>query len=364
MVDSILVVDDDTLMHPSLAVALEQTGHLRSSAASAEQALTLIQLCPPELIFLTARRTKLDQVLGSELEADGNVGQPFDWGVQLAHVKTAVANQLASAAARRRQVWVSAAFAVGVLLLVLAAPRWMGWVQTIATYEPPTADMVWNWLTHLMFDPATTFNSLLSQTVQTWLNPSGQIDVLTTLGIIVLAVASVAGLTQLLGDKLLGAQYLVPIEQVSESTSALVHLGCTRTEIEKLEPFVQAMLLPGAVPFGPYGPGEYLTWSYAYPEPGFVILEKEHVPPGELALRHGARVRATDGDIGRVDEFLIDPANENITHVVLREGHAWSPKDVTIPVSAIDHIEEDTVYLKLDKHTIEAMPAVPLKRRA
>jgi len=61
-------------------------------------------------------------------------------------------------------------------------------------------------------------------------------------------------------------------------------------------------------------------------------------------------------------EFLIDPANENITHLVLREGHLWSQKDVTIPVSAIDRIEEDAVYLKLDKHAVEVLPAVPIKR--
>ena len=201
MANRILVIDDATLMRPSLAVDLERAAYRRrSSTAGAEKALTLSQVCPPEVIFLTARQTKLDQVLGPELGADGNVSQPFDLGVQLARVKTAVENQLASAAARRRQVWMSAAFVVGMLLLVLAAPRWMGWVQTIATYEPPTADMVWNWLTHLMFDPATTLNSLLSQTVQTWLNPGEPADMLTTLGIIVLAVASVAGLAQLLGD--------------------------------------------------------------------------------------------------------------------------------------------------------------------
>lgn len=201
MANKILVIDDAILMRPSLAVDLERAAYRRRrSTTSAEKALTLNPVCPPEMIFLTARQTKLDQVLGLELGADGKVSQPFDLGVQLAHVKTAVANQLASPAARRRQVWMSAAFAVGVLLLVLAAPRWRGWVQTIATYEPPTEDMVWNWLTKLMFDPAATFNPVLSQTVQTWLNPGEQIDMLTMLGIIVLAVASVAGLAQLLGD--------------------------------------------------------------------------------------------------------------------------------------------------------------------
>jgi hypothetical protein len=30
-------------------------------------------------------------------------------------------------------------------------------------------------------------------------------------------------------------------------------------------------------------------------------------------------------------------------------GHPWKEKEVTIPVSQIDHIEEKVVYLKVDK---------------
>jgi len=53
----------------------------------------------------------------------------------------------------------------------------------------------------------------------------------------------------------------------------------------------------------------------------------------------------------------------HITHLVLREGHLWGEKDVTIPVSQIDHIEEGTVHLKLSKPDIEALPAIPVRRR-
>ncbi len=165
-------------------------------------------------------------------------------------------------------------------------------------------------------------------------------------------------------DELLASQYLVPIELVIGTSPELVRLRCTKEQLEKQPLFAEMMLLPGNVPFYPYAAGEYLEWPFVYPEPGFVIAEEEHVPPGELAMRRGARVRATDGDIGRVDEFVIDPATESITHLVLQEGHLWGRKDVTIPVSAIDRIEEETVYLKLDKQAIEALPAVPVKRHA
>jgi sporulation protein YlmC with PRC-barrel domain len=91
-------------------------------------------------------------------------------------------------------------------------------------------------------------------------------------------------------------------------------------------------------------------------------VKREHIPPGELAVRRGARVKATDGQVGRVDEFLVDPATRHITHLVLREGPLWDQKDVMIPVSAIERVGEDVVCLKLDRHTIELLPAVPARQ--
>ena len=32
-----------------------------------------------------------------------------------------------------------------------------------------------------------------------------------------------------------------------------------------------------------------------------------------------------------VDELLVDPENEHITHLVMREGHLWGQKDVVYP---------------------------------
>ena len=94
-----------------------------------------------------------------------------------------------------------------------------------------------------------------------------------------------------------------------------------------------------------------------------IILENERIPQNELAIHRGAQVFATDGEVGRVDEFLIDPDSSAITHLILREGHLWNREEVTIPVSQIEHIEEDEVYLKLDKCAIEALPSIPLRRK-
>ncbi len=110
----ILVVDDDALLRRSLAFNLEKAGYRVSTAGTAEDALAKVRLDPPDLVlldiglpgmdgldalrnvrreidvpvvFLTARRRELDEVLGLELGADDYITKPFDIDVLLARLK-------------------------------------------------------------------------------------------------------------------------------------------------------------------------------------------------------------------------------------------------------------------------------------
>lgn len=114
MAKRILIVDDDALLRRSLAFNLEQAGYHTSNAESAEDALSMAQIEPPDLIlldiglpgmdgldalrqfkeklklpviFLTARRRELDEVLGLELGADDYITKPFDLNILLARIK-------------------------------------------------------------------------------------------------------------------------------------------------------------------------------------------------------------------------------------------------------------------------------------
>jgi len=73
-------------------------------------------------------------------------------------------------------------------------------------------------------------------------------------------------------------------------------------------------------------------------------------------------VQATNGHVGQVDEFAVDAESCHITHLVLRQGHLWGKRDITLPFSAIDHVADDVIYLKLDKAVIEQLPVVPVRR--
>ncbi len=147
--------------------------------------------------------------------------------------------------------------------------------------------------------------------------------------------------------------YLVPMERITESTPESLRLNCSRAELSNLPIFNHAEFIPS-------GLSGSMVWPYATTAAGFVMIDHEHIPANELAVRRGADVEATDGHAGSVDEFLINPVDNTISHLVLREGHFWKQKDVTIPVSQIDRIETNTVWLKLDKHSVETLPTIPI----
>ena len=79
------------------------------------------------------------------------------------------------------------------------------------------------------------------------------------------------------------------------------------------------------------------------------------VPLGEAEVGPGEHVHALDGEIGRVQGFLVDPGDHRLTHVLLQEGHLWGRKEVAIPVSAVTGVE-DGIRLNLTKKQVEDLP--------
>ncbi len=161
---------------------------------------------------------------------------------------------------------------------------------------------------------------------------------------------------------LAAAEHVVPIGWVTEATHDLIRLRCTTAQLTHVQPFIEKHYLREPLPdFQHVEDGYFLQPFRIRNVVKTVQVRTHHIPAGELAVHRGASVEATDGHIGQVDEFLVDPENSHITHLILHEGHLWGQKDVTIPVSEIDRVEEDTVHLKLSKRRIEALPSIPLR---
>jgi hypothetical protein len=168
-----------------------------------------------------------------------------------------------------------------------------------------------------------------------------------------------------------GIEVMVPVDFVTDTTGDTIKLRCSKAELEKMDPFIKTTLIAERVPesnfsrdSGAYGGiGSYYMPYVTLEKTIYVPEENQQTPPGELAVHRGTRVKATDGYVGKVDEFVVNPENGYITHMIMREGHVWGKKDVVIPLSAMGEQREDTVFLKLDKAQIEALPTFPLHRR-
>jgi hypothetical protein len=88
------------------------------------------------------------------------------------------------------------------------------------------------------------------------------------------------------------------------------------------------------------------------------IPERETVdviPPGEVEEHHGDHVHATDGDIGQLRAFRLDPSSGRVTHVLLGEGHLWGRKEVAIAFDQITGFDHG-ITLSLTRKQVQDLP--------
>jgi uncharacterized protein YifN (PemK superfamily) len=165
-------------------------------------------------------------------------------------------------------------------------------------------------------------------------------------------------------------EYIVPVGVMSTTIVDTIRLNCSKAELEKMPPFIQTKFVrekvfdyagyQGGIP----GTGLHFYMPYVTSETREPIsAEYKQIPPGELAVHRGTRVEATDGYVGKVDEFVVNPENGHITYLVMREGHLWGDKNVIIPISAMEDNGDETVFLNIDKHQIESLPTFAVQRR-
>lgn len=179
----------------------------------------------------------------------------------------------------------------------------------------------------------------------------------------------------------------MPVKLV-ESAAHEIRLACSMAEFEALEQMQEEHFLPDYPDHGSgYAQGDVLSLPL-YPlartglSPGLGAgpllrrmsgidvgvrstgkdsnwMKEDYVPAGEVEVRRGEPVYATDGAIGQIQGFVIDPTDHHVTHVLLDEGHMWGEKRVAIPTSAVKDIS-DGVALTLTKREVGELPPVEL----
>jgi sporulation protein YlmC with PRC-barrel domain len=173
---------------------------------------------------------------------------------------------------------------------------------------------------------------------------------------------------------------LVPLDLV-DATAGEIRLRCTRAEFEKLDLAEETDFIAGTGTHEGYGPGQVGYWPYyglgsnmgigglgmagiggmGMDRGGNVsdTVTYDTVPLGEVEVRRGEHVHATDGQIGRVQGLVIDLASRHVTHVLLQDGHLWDRKEVAIPMSAVASTS-DGIQLKITRQEVQDLPPVDI----
>jgi uncharacterized protein YrrD len=148
---------------------------------------------------------------------------------------------------------------------------------------------------------------------------------------------------------------LVPIDLVESVEKDRIRLNCTRQKFEQLDSAEDMEFR------APDAPPTYFAIEMPlghHPEPMFI----DRVPLGEVTIRRGDPVHASDGQIGEVHGLVVDPGDHHVTHLILKEGHVWGRKQVAIPIGATNRVG-DEIQVALTKDEIEALPPVSLGSR-
>ena len=165
---------------------------------------------------------------------------------------------------------------------------------------------------------------------------------------------------------------LVPLKLV-DMTADDIRLRCTLAEFDELQPAEEIDLAEGDDYGGGYGAAESVqgygnvgSMGVGGSSSGMGIgaslghhvrtVTQHVVPMGEAELCPGESVHAVDGEIGEVLGFIVDPDDQRVTHVLLKEGHLWGRKEVAIPISAVTAIDEG-IRLNITKQQVEDLPA-------
>jgi sporulation protein YlmC with PRC-barrel domain len=160
-----------------------------------------------------------------------------------------------------------------------------------------------------------------------------------------------------------GLGRLVPLDWIQASGVDQVDLTCARADFDKLERAEETRFLPGVEGFSGFDPERVLLWPY-FGGNTTVPVTVDTLPLGEVAVRPGDQVHATDGQVGQVEGLVVDRPTRHVTHVLLREGHLFGRKEVAIPVGAVASVGENDIALSLSKQEVADLPAVAFDRRS
>jgi len=158
-------------------------------------------------------------------------------------------------------------------------------------------------------------------------------------------------------DKAPRDKYLVPARWIKDTTPELILLSRSKKEVRNLDLFEKTNISQQKMRQFAADPKITELWPHMSDVKQIISERRNQITALETAVGIGTRVRARDGRIGKIDEFILNPETWQITHLVIREGLPWDKKQVSIPVEAIELMDEDIIHLKLNKKEVKKLPA-------
>jgi hypothetical protein len=154
-----------------------------------------------------------------------------------------------------------------------------------------------------------------------------------------------------------GLGRLVPVDHV-EAHPDRIDLSYTMSEFDKLGIAEEVRFLPGvwdsSGDFSGYEPEQVLFWPF-FGDNTTVPVTIDTLPVGEVGVRRGEGVHATDGRIGEVEGLVMDDRH-HVSHVLLKAGHLFGRKEVVIPIGAVARVDEGGITLSLSKREVDDLP--------
>jgi sporulation protein YlmC with PRC-barrel domain len=165
-----------------------------------------------------------------------------------------------------------------------------------------------------------------------------------------------------------GLARLVPVELATPAADG-IGLSCTLAQFAEFDSAEETQFVPGTRGYQAYGPEQVLSWPYYRLDDTVMDPDREGktsetvtvdtVPLGEVEVRRGEPVHATDGAIGQVQGLVVDAAGEHVTHVLLQEGHLWGRKQVGVPIGAVAEVDPvEGIKLSISKQDVQDLPPV------
>lgn len=156
---------------------------------------------------------------------------------------------------------------------------------------------------------------------------------------------------------------VVPIDRVAGATRERLDLRLDHAGFDDLPDFLKQHYtneppealgaLRTLTPTGVLWPSTLVGWYLPAEAPEPTSLVSENLPPGELSLKAGTEVHATDGKVGHVEEVQVDADTGRAASLVVRSGFFFH-RDVTLPIDWVAEIGE-RVLLKCSKADLERL---------